>query len=648
LVREVKDYAIYRIDTEGRVLSWNIGAQLLKGYKPQEIKGRHFSIFYTAEDQAAGKPQYELEIAARDGRFEDESWRVRSDGSRVWANEIITALHDDSGKLCGYTKISRDLSERKEMEDALRESEARHRLLVENAIDYAIFMMDVDGRIRTWNVGAQRIFRYSDEEAIGQAGSLLFTPEDVARGQDGRELATAASEGRAMDDRWQLRKGGERFWASGVTTAVRDPEGILRGFAKICRDLTTSKRHEQEREHLLEQEKAARLEAERAMTLRDEFLAVVSHELRTPLTAIILWAGLLRPMLGDEEEKLQAIEIIERSASAQQKLVDDLLDMSRLISGKVRLHLRETELTPLIKAAVSAVEPMASAKNIGVDLSLDENAGIVLADPDRIQQVIWNLVHNAVKFTPRGGRVGVRLERLEALCRIRVIDTGIGISPEFVPYAFERFRQADSSTTRPYGGLGLGLAICRQLVELHGGVISAESAGIDQGSVFTVELPLASVQQRSPAAPANAPGQWPMLGGVRALVVEDDSNTRGALRRILQKSQVEVVAVESAREALEAYRASHGQRKFDVLISDVGLPDQDGYALIQQVRELERQQTGSERIPAVALTAYATDADSEKSLAAGFQSYMSKPFEVAHLLHLVADLTRNNDRRLRP
>ena len=653
LVQNIRDYAVMMLDPQGRVTAWNEGAARLKLYSEEEIVGQHFSIFYPPEELAQGRPEQEIRTAEAEGRSEVEGFRVRRDGSRFWVNEIVTAIRDDEGRLRGFAKISRDLTETKRIRDALSESEERYRLLVENVRDYAIFMMDGAGRVVTWNPGARRIFGYEEAEIIGRDGSILFTPEDQATGEHEKELGTALAEGRAVDERWQMRKDGSRFWASGVSTAMRDASGGVRGFSKVCRDLTERRLVEQQRERLLEQEMRARMEAERAITMKDEFLATVSHELRTPLTAILLWSRLLRSgALGDDDEqRARALDTIEQSAVAQQQLIEDLLDISRIVSGKLRLNVRDAEAAPVVQAAVEAVRPMADARGVAIESSLDAGAGRVRADPDRLQQVVWNLLNNAAKFTPEGGRVVVRLERVDRALRVQVTDTGKGIAPEFLPHVFERFRQADASTTRQHGGLGLGLAISQQLVELHGGTIRADSPGEGLGATFTVELPLADVRHDagSPAAGAAPPAgptvalrapfaPSPLLRGVRVLVVENEPGTRTVIRWLLEQCQAEVTAAESAAHALDAFRASLDGRPYDVLVSDIGMPGQDGYELIRQIRALETQRAAARPVPAVALTAYARDDDRRHAEAAGFQAHLPKPVEPAALVETVANL----------
>ncbi|HSU68969.1 MAG TPA: PAS domain S-box protein [Tepidisphaeraceae bacterium] len=491
LVRNIPDYAIFMIDPKGFIIGWWEGAERVKGYKAEEVLGKRVSLFYTPEDVAAGEVQRDLQEATRKGRVERESWRVRKGGERFWADEIMTAIHDVDGRLLGFTKIARDLSDRKQVADALRESEERFRSLVENVRDHAIFTLDAQGRITTWNPGAKRIFGYDTDRIIGKPGSLLFTPEDRATGEHKKELATATREGRASDDRWQLRRDGTRFWASGVTSAMRDEGGRLRGFTKVLRDLTQAKVLAEQREQVLEKERIARQEAERAMTMKDEFLAVISHELKTPLGAVLLWSKLLESGGIKRADQPEAIRIIRQSAEAQRQLIEDLLDMSRVSSGKVRLNLREVDLAPIVRNAAETMRPEAQARGITLQTSLGKKRIKALADPDRIRQVVWNLLDNGVKFTDQGGRVRLRLQASGRHVRLEISDTGQGIARDFLPHVFEPFRQADASTTREHGGLGLGLTISRQIVDLHGGAIRARSRGIGKGATFILELPTA-------------------------------------------------------------------------------------------------------------------------------------------------------------
>ncbi len=642
LVQNVRDYAIFMIDPGGIITEWTEGAERVTGYSAPEAVGQHVSLFYPLEDVTSGEAWRELVEVTRTGRVEREAWRVRKGGERFWANEIASAVHDASGRLLGFTKISRDLSERKHMQDALRDVEQRHRLIVESARDFAIFMTDPEGHITTWNPGAEHLFGYSALEITGRSAASLLPPEAMPLAEFERELVTAAAEGRASDDGWRLRKDGTRFWASGVTASMRDAAGKLRGFVKVLRDVTEARRAEQERERVLEREQAARREAETAMRMRDEFVAVVSHELRTPLSAILLWARMLRSGTLLPHDEAQALRVIEQSAAVQRKLIDDLLDASRMLQGKVQLSVREVELAPLVEAAIEVVRPMSEAKGVRVTAELDGSAPRARVDPDRLQQVLWNLLHNALKFTPGGGHVCVRLSSLERAVRLEVKDTGRGIGAEFLPRVFERFRQADASITREHGGLGLGLSIAHQLVELHGGTIRAASAGEGHGAAFTVELPLAGVGARPGSeAPSSLGGETkpppflpaPLLSGVRVLIVEDEAHTRTVLQWLLEQCEAEVTATGSAEESLAALADG---ACFDVLVSDVGLPGHDGYTLLRQVRE---HLSGS-RLPALALTAHARDEDRSRAQEAGFEAYLSKPVEPRVLIEAIAGLAR--------
>ncbi len=497
LVEDVQDYAIFMLNTDGHFISWNIGAERILGYSEAEIIGKSFSCIYTPEDIQNQRPEYALRTAVNTGRTQDDRWHVRKDGTWFWANGVVTPLRDQAGNLKGFSKILRDYTQRKQAEEALLKSEERLRLLVENVKDYAIFMLDPDGHVASWNIGAERILGYSEAEIIGQPFSRFFPPEAIGHGAPEQELRKAVAEGQSVQERWHVRKDGTWFWATDVTTALRDETGLLRGFSKVMRDITERKRAEEERAQLLLREQAARAEAEAANRTKDEFLSIVSHELRTPLAAILLWTELLRDGNLDEATTAQALEIIERNAKSQSQLIEDLLDISRIITVNLRLSVEMVELVPVIQAAVDTLRLAAEAKGIQLQTVLEPLIGPVLGDAQRLQQIVSNLLSNAIKFTPNGGRVEIRLTRTDSEARIIVSDTGRGISSEFLPYVFDRFRQANSTTTRSLGGIGLGLAIVRHLVELHGGTVYAESPGEGRGATFTVSLPLAAIPRET-------------------------------------------------------------------------------------------------------------------------------------------------------
>jgi signal transduction histidine kinase len=407
--------------------------------------------------------------------------------------------------------------------------------------------------------------------------------------------------------------------------------------AALQAEVAQRQRAQEERELLLRRERQARAEAEAASRTKDEFLAMLSHELRTPLTAMLGWAHLLRSGKPDAATTARGLGVLERSTRAQSQIISDLLDVSRIAAGKLRLEPHPTELAPALEAAVDTVRPAAEAKGIRLEVELDGAAGPVLGDPTRLQQVFWNLLANAVKFTPGGGEVGVRLAREGGQAVVTVRDTGEGIRPDFLPRVFERFSQADASTTRRHGGLGLGLAIVRHLVELHGGGVTAASAGAGRGATFTVRLPALPARPEAGGGAARPPGRG--AGGLRVLVVDDEPDAREMLALVLGGCGAEVTAVASAREALEALP----RLRPDVLISDLAMPGEDGYALIRRVRALPAEEGG--RVPAAALTAYALAEDRARALSAGFQIHVPKPVDPAELAAVVENLAAWGARR---
>ncbi|XXT15631.1 ATP-binding protein [Sorangium sp. So ce429] len=398
------------------------------------------------------------------------------------------------------------------------------------------------------------------------------------------------------------------------------------------------KRAADERARLLETERASRAELERVSVMKDEFLATLSHELRTPLNAILGWSELLLEQSGDAAELRQGLETIARNARAQAKLIEDLLDMNRIISGKVRLDVQRTDLAAVVDAAVDSVRPSVEAKGIRLRKIIDPLAGPVSGDPNRLQQVVWNLLSNAVKFTPRGGAIDVLLERVSSHIEITVHDSGVGIAPEFLSQIFERFRQADSSTTRRFGGLGLGLSIVKQLVELHGGTVHAESSGAGQGSTFVVCLPLhvvreAPEREHPTSAKAVPPRQGEIaLAGIKVLVVEDEPDARELLKWVLARSKADVVTASSATEGFDLVRTAHP----DVVVSDIGMPGKDGYQFMREVRSLPPAEGG--KVPAIALTAFARSEDRTKAMLAGYQVHLAKPIEPRELAATIRSL----------
>jgi signal transduction histidine kinase/ActR/RegA family two-component response regulator len=433
--------------------------------------------------------------------------------------------------------------------------------------------------------------------------------------------------------------------AGGVTAALGIGRALAhaRAYEARCAELEAElercrRAAGEERGRLAAAERTARADAERSSRAKDEFVATVSHELRTPLNSVLGWARLLRMGRLDPAGVARAVDTIERSASALAQIVDDVLDVSRIVRGQLRLDVRPVELVPVIEAAVDAVRPAAAARQIAIGLVLMPGAGQVAGDPGRLQQVVWNLLSNALKFSSPGSRIEVRLDREGGDVVITVKDTGAGIDPDFLPHLFQRFRQADSSSTRTHGGLGLGLAIVRDLVEAHGGQVRAASEGRGRGATFTVRLPALSVRRPRAAAPAGlacdgeARQSLASLAAVRVLVVDDDADSLEVVRQVLEQAGAQVVGATSAREAME--RLADGAP--DVLLSDLGMPEEDGFELIRRVRALEPTRGG--HVPAAALTAYTQAEDRRAALTAGFQVYLSKPIEPSELTAAVARL----------
>jgi PAS domain S-box-containing protein len=645
LIDAVTDYAIYLLDADGNVATWNPGAQKAKGYLPEEIIGKHISQFYTPEDRAQGKPAAVLDVVREHGRFEEESWRVRKDGTRFWANVVLTALRGEHGELIGFAKVTRDLSERRADIERLRASEARLRALVEGVTDYAIYMLDADGHVSTWNRGAESMKGYSADEIVGKDFSVFFLPEEVLAGKPKQELEVAISAGRFQAEGHRLRKDGTTFWASVVLTPLQGDDGKLLGFAKVTQDLTARREAEDTQRELLRAEsaraaaEALATRAEEANRIKDEFLATVSHELRTPLNAIVGWASILSTR-ELEPSVARAIEVIDRNAKLQVKIVEDILDVSRIITGKLKIEPQPVDLVAILEHAVDVVMPSVHAKEIDLVIQRGALRADVVGDPERLQQVIWNLLSNAVKFTPRGGRVAVEIRRRPSQVEIVVRDSGAGIDPAFLPYVFDRFKQADSTTTRRFGGLGLGLALVRHIVELQGGTVGASSEGLGLGSEFTVSIPVRA--QVTPAlgtpkpvvAAVEAPLPETRLDDLRILVVDDEEDSRELLALVLREAGAVVEQASSSAEAFEKLSRFRPQ----LLLSDIGMPGESGHMLVRRLRALPADEGGS--IPAIALTAYTRLEDRDKATSAGFDAHVGKPVDPRKLLGLIAAVVR--------
>ncbi|HEX8145716.1 MAG TPA: PAS domain S-box protein [Pyrinomonadaceae bacterium] len=619
------------------------------GLRPSQVAGRPVEELLGPEAYAAIEPYVDAVLRGERPEYEVEVPYAHLGARHMWV--AYAPEFDAGGGVTGFVSAILDITERKRAEAALRESEGRFAKAFESSPLALTITSLKTGRLLEVNETFTRLSGYAREEAVGRTTLELGLWAEPADRE--AELATVARHGRVRDVEYRFRmKDGREL--VGMLSAEQIEIAGERCALTVIEDVTERKRAEAERDQMLEREKTLRAEAEQANRLKDEFLATVSHELRTPLTAIIGWAHMLETGGIDQKTARHAVAVIRRNALQQRQIVEDILDVSRVITGKLRLESERVELTPVVQAALDTIAPAAEAKGLRLRSSLDPEAAVT-GDVARLQQVVWNLLANAVKFTPAGGEVRARVERLLTHVRVEVSDTGQGIAPEFLPYAFDRFRQADMGTTRQHGGLGLGLAIVRHLVEAHGGSVRAYSAGEGLGSTFTVDLPLPA-EAESPAPRAEAPlaqaqgagadgdpqappassdgkeESLPPLAGMRVLAVDDDEDTLEMLSLFLRRAGAEVAAASSAAAALEALE----RFRPDVLVADIGMPEVDGYELLRRVRALGPERGGL--TPAVALTAYAAEADRAHALRSGFQAHLPKPVEPDALINAVVNL----------
>ncbi len=538
-----------------------------------------------------------------------------------------------------------DITDPKRTHEGLRTSEIRYRRLFEAARDGILILDAHTLKITDVNPFMSELLGYSRDEFLGkELWEIGFFTDKTASQNAFRVVQT---NGYLRYEHLPLQTNDGRTQEVEFVCNVYEEDNRQVIQCNI-RDITERKRAEDERVQLLQTAQAARAEADLANDIKDEFLALLSHELRTPLTSILGWSQMLTDVALDDEASKRAIEIIVRNARAQKQLIDDLLDISRIITGKLRLEVQPVKLASIIEAVVDTARPAADAKNIHLQIAFDPRTSPILGDPDRLQQIIWNLLTNAIKFTPKEGRVQVWFERVESHVEITVKDTGQGIAPELLPHVFDRFRQSDSSSTRRHGGLGLGLSIVRQLVELHGGTVTADSPGPGEGTTVKVVFPLLSVHHELHDVEMTRPligsrmltDRQPSLNDLRVLVVDDEPDARELVAAVLTGRGANVVSVGSAGEALEEME----KRSFDVLVSDIGMPQMDGYALIEKIRQLPSERGG--RIPAAALTAYAGVEDRMRVLSAGYQMHIPKPVEPVELATVVGSIAQRYARPL--
>jgi PAS domain S-box-containing protein len=635
-------------DEQGRATCWNkkflniwglpeelvsLGdIQKIRGFIAQQLKDPGQYLARIAEIEASKEKSFDL-LELVDGRLVERY------------SEVISAGGEAAGRIWSF----RFVAERQHSDLVARRLAA----IVDNSDD-AIIGKDLNGIITSWNKAAERVFGYSAEEMIGTSIRRLI-PLD--RQTEEEEILSRIKRGERYEhfDTIRVTKDGRQAHVSLTISPIKDVNGYVVGASKIARDITGRKLAEKalaearkltdavnaERQRLLERERAARSEAERANRTKDEFLATLSHELRTPLNAVLGWATVLRVGSPGSQAFAEGLAAIERNARAQTEMIGDLLDMSRIISGKVRLEVQPLYLPTILAEAIETVRSAASAKGVRLETVIDPPNAPFYGDPNRLQQVFWNLLSNAVKFTPKGGRIQVLLEQVDSGVEISIIDTGEGISPEFLPYIFNRFEQADASTTRRHSGLGLGLAIVKHLVELHGGGIQAKSDGVGKGATFIVSLPLAAIhplaleleREHRQSKPQDLPLHPKIsLKDVKVLVIDDEPDACNLLKSLLESAGASVYLAQSADEGIEQLIT----KPVDVLICDIGLPGMDGYTLIRRVRTLVDPKKSE--VPAVAVTAYAGLEDRTEAIRAGFQNHLPKPIEATELLAVVHSL----------
>ena len=597
-------------------MTWNLGAKLIKGYEPEEIIGRHFSIFYPREALDRDWPAQELKLAASQGRFEDEGWRVRKDGSTFWASVVITALRDESGNLLGYSKFTRDLTGRKHHEEELRLSEERFRLLVDGVVDYAIFLLDPEGVVASWNPGAERIKGYKRDEIVGKHFSRFYTPEDIAAQKPREELEEARRTGRAEDEGWRVKKNGERFWARAVLTALRDSEGKLRGFAKVTQDLS-------DRRHIQSLELAAKNV--------NEFIAVLAHELRNPLAPIRAAVEVMAKIPAGDPAHEAMRQTIDRQSAQLGRIVDDMIDISRISRGTFSIERVAVDMNDVVRRAVETAAPGIEAGQHILEINLPPEALLIRGDAYRLTQILTNVLNNSARYTPHAGRITVTTRAEEGYVVLRVRDNGRGIETKFLSRIFDMFVQGRESLQRAEGGLGIGLALSRKLAEMHGGSLEAHSEGVDKGSEFTLRIPLLvmpplSVDERGHvAAPTAVSQSIPQ----RVLVVDDNVDVAATLNLLLKSLGHETCVVHDGVAALKMAVEFHP----DAVLLDVGMPGLDGYEVARRLNALKPKRA----FRIIAVTGWGQEADRKKTREAGFDLHLLKPVNVDELVRALSE-----------
>ena len=614
LIDSVQDYAIFQLAPDGTISSWNAGAQRIKQYTAEEAIGHHFSMFYPAEAIRAGWPDEELKRAAAQGRLEDEGWRLRRDGSLFWANVVITAIRDEGGALLGFSKVTRDLTERRQQEEALREREHSLRLLVEGSKDHAMFLLSLDGRVCSWNSGAARLLGYGEADALGLEYASFFALEDGTADRPDATLSTALALGFAQAQGWRTRADGTRIWCECSLTLRRNAAGEPSGFVALFRDLT-------------ERRNVERLQAEGARMT--QFIATLSHELRNPLAPIRHALEALGRKTSEPAVKW-ASAVIDRQVSLLTRLVDDLLDFSRAASGRIQLQRAPLDFTGLVEAAAGSSAGLMKSHQHKLRLDIPAQPIAVMGDYIRLTQALTNVLNNAAKYTPPGGVVTISLARAGGDAVVTITDTGTGMPENMLQLAFEPFVQADRTLERSEGGMGIGLALVKRLVELHGGTVSLASPGLGLGTTVRLVIPADDAVQLACTAPQQGAGGHAasIAAGQRILVVDDNVDAADSLAGLLKEEGQEVAVAYDGPQALDVAPIF----KPDVVLMDVGLPGMNGLQVAARMRALP----GFSAVQFIAVTGYGQPSDVAASKAAGFDAHLTKPFGFEQLIVLLA------------
>jgi PAS domain S-box-containing protein len=615
LIEGVRDYAIFMLDPDGHIASWNAGAQHILGYDAVEAIGTHFSRLLVPDGAEQTRARRELQVAAREGRFQEEGWRRRKNGTQFWANVVITAIRDPQGALLGFSKITRDLTERIRHEAELRESQERFRLLVESVVDYAIVTLDEEGMITSWNSGAERINGYTATQILGRHFSRLYPPEDIQANKPWRQLAMARERGRVNDESWRLRSDGTQYWANNVIATLPATDVRKRAFYMVTQDLS--------------QRRNAETLADTAQRMH-EFIAMLAHELRNPLAPIRNAVALMerRKITDPLVESMR--QTIDRQSQNLTRIVDELLDVNRVARGQFVIEKQTLDLRDVIARAVETSRPIIDRHGHHLQLSIPDQPIDCYGDPMRLAQVLVNILNNAAKYTPDGGDIRLSTAVKDSRVELRVRDNGRGIERDAIDRIFDLFMQVDPQAGSALGGLGVGLALVRRIVELHGGSVHVVSDGLGKGSEFIVRLPIIAPPEKAGSARMDDAAEAAGVS-LRLLVIDDNVDATNSLGALLQ------ALGHTVRTAYDGPAGIALAREFapDVVLLDLGMPGMSGYDVARALRAQGSRQT------IVAVTGWGDTAAKRQAREAGFDHHLVKPVDEADLIGLLGDVAKS-------